>query len=175
MKGKQINFFLTPEDVKELDKYLSENEFVIIPQPLYKNKIELIDSLLYSPDNGEKIRPEKYIVSKNDLENIELSYIDTHRYHLIGLNDKNPAIEFTYISKAPEDKKIKRGRLYYTDVFYDNSELRKKNERFTESAKNLFTWFKKMFNDTTLSGYKGYQISAKAAEWKKSTGGILEI
>lgn len=168
MKGKQINFFLTPEDVKELDKYLSENEFVIIPQPLYKNKIELIDSLLYSPDNGEKIRPEKYIVSKNDLENIELSYIDTHRYHLIGLNDKNPAIEFTYISKAPEDKKIKRGRLYYTDVFYDNSELRKKTNVLLNQQKIFLHGLKKCLMIQLYPVIKGIKFPQKRRNGRKA-------
>ncbi|MEM7184693.1 MAG: hypothetical protein AAF518_27610 [Spirochaetota bacterium] len=111
MKSKQINFFLTPEDVEEVNHYLKEKNLLVSPQPLPAKTVTLVDSLLVrNLDNDFQVRGQKYIFRAEDKQHVKVEYIAQQDYYSIEITN-SPVIEFLYPSYKPN--LIRPGRVYF--------------------------------------------------------------
>ncbi|MCB1158419.1 MAG: hypothetical protein KDK45_13030, partial [Leptospiraceae bacterium] len=147
MKSKQINFFITPEDVLEIEKYLTKHNFLLTCHPLPTESIVLLDSLLIrNLENSFKIRGQKFIFREEDKSNLVIEYISTQKYYSVEIS-QSPVIEFLYPQMEPDV--LRPGRLYFVKDYLDKIEMKEKMkaESFISAAEDLFKWFRKTFKN----------------------------
>ncbi len=166
MKNSQINFYLTKQDISELENYLHENEFRIISDILQNGKILKVDTLDY-PNTSKKI-----IYHPDDESNLVIA--KTKSGISIINETLSPVIEYWNPTKWEDTHIMPRGRLYYTTHFYNFQNQRvSKSEAFLKLADDLFKWIKKNFKNVKLSGYEAFLISERTQAWMQATGGKL--
>ena len=137
MNSKQINFFLTPEDIQEVNEYLKENKLLVIPQPIPTENIVLIDSLLTRTIGNEyKIRGQKYIARPEDKDKLLVEHIKEQNYYLIEMMN-SPVIEFLY--PIHTSNTIQSGRIYFIKDILDESKdmVVMKNTGFLDTAEKF--------------------------------------
>ena len=81
MKSKQINFYLMPEDISEINKYIQEKNLVIYNNYSINANLQKLDSLLQTKIIG-KISAIKYVTIESlvkEIKNENKSYRDLGR------------------------------------------------------------------------------------------------
>jgi len=148
MKSSQINFFMMPQDVAELDNYLKQNGWVIIADRMPTGKICLLDSL----ENQQSLY--SYISKSDFLQQIQLKYINNYNYYKVDVLE-SAVIEYRKSLIQYDNKLLKLGRLYYNKEKTDkaNCELLLKDELFLKNAELLFKWLKKTINNTKTNNH----------------------
>ena len=131
--GRQINFFLHPDDQKDFDELLkSFGQPILIPYYHHDNKISVVsDTIIHDTKiEGSRI----YLVRQEDFKDIKLEYISNLNYWLIADN-KLPVLHFDRSEFI--DNEIHRGRLYFQPQFVDNMQWVKKSDDFVNWADNI--------------------------------------
>jgi hypothetical protein len=153
MMGRQINFFLTPEDLAAWEEKIRQS----VPISLFE----------YRSESG---KPEvlKFaaicnmgvswltigLCNPDHLSDIHFKQVQSQSYRTLDLF-RSPAIE---LSRCFYDgTKLRRGRLYYIRDYYSESgELVKRPSSFNEWAKSVFKiTVKGLFRDPDLYAYIG--------------------
>ncbi len=143
--GKQINFFMLPEDVAEIDVKVKELGLTIIAENMPTEQPIVLNSLI----NDSKVL---YLMFKEDLKNIEGKYIESQKYFWIHPMHI-PAIEYCKSLNLQEDKLITLGRIFYDKEFYNQQHnYIPKSEILTKNTEKLFRWFKSKFKQK-IEGY----------------------
>ncbi len=168
MKSSQINFFLTKEDIVEIQQYLHDNNVLFLNKYQNQNSIQLENSLLVQI---EKPMVALYFVLRSHISDLEKQLIATHNERYIDVIQSN-TIEFLRPFQNEKSNKINAGRFYYIKGYYQNNELIDKPLEFLEAADKFFKWFKKQFKNQKINGLEDFHITPRAAEFYK-TGGIL--
>jgi len=144
--GRQINFFMMPEDVAEFDAKVKGLGLNIISDRMPTCNPELYESII----NPNKIN---YLLLSEDLPNISANYVSEQNTYWINFM-QIPAIEFRKSIYKPEQKSITIGRL-----FIQNDYLNKENksipvsQKLTETSEKLFRWLKKQYTKKVDSYY----------------------
>ncbi|UPK67971.1 hypothetical protein [Chitinophaga filiformis] len=141
MRSKQVNFFLAPEDLADVIKFLTDKGCEVIKtktrnagQPVYYDVEENLDFVFQVC----LCRPEY-------LETLIFTYLDTRQEYSIDTTKSN-AIEFSIGGFYPySDKELHRSRLYFVPRYYEGDGLFQKDEEFLFWADNIFKAFKKAF------------------------------
>jgi len=163
MNSSQINFFMMPDDVAELEQYIKEQGLVIVADRMPENKLQVLDSL----KTNYPITP--YILKPEDVSNVKIDKTDNNIYY-IDLFSSN-VIEFGSPHINNQMNTLRAGRFYYIKTFFDaNGELIYKNANFFETAEKLFKWCKSHFKNAKIS--KTW-ATKRVAEWTKNTNGQL--
>ena len=163
MRGRQINFFVMPDEWGALEDYLKENNMISIARKMDNNIIEL--SSLKDKD------AYKYFIVGGTENNLKIKHIDENIYFI---DIHNPVIEFIRPRYFENKNTLKYGRLYYTKGSWsENEDWKGKNDLFLNSAEALFKWFRKKYKTKTIPKYKGYLISKKVKENIETKGLIL--
>ena len=131
--GRQINFFLHPDDQENFDTLLkSFGEVVLIPYYHHDKKISTVDDTIV---RDEKIEGSRiYLVRQADFKDIKLEYYSNYNYWLVADN-KSPVLHFD--RSIFKGNKIYRGRLYFQPQFVDNMQWIKKSDAFVNWADNI--------------------------------------
>ncbi|PKP46724.1 MAG: hypothetical protein CVT94_13765 [Bacteroidetes bacterium HGW-Bacteroidetes-11] len=131
--GRQINFFLHPDDQDYFDKLLkSFGDVVLLPYYHFDNKISTTADTKVR--DIEKEGSRIYLVRPEDFKDIKLVHIKTFNYWLVDDNSL-PVLHFD--RSVYRDNSIHRGRLYFQPQFLENMEWVKKSDDFVNWADKI--------------------------------------
>ena len=172
MKSKQINFYLMPEDISEINKYIQEKNLVIYNNYSINANLQKLDSLLQTKIIG-KISVIKYVTIESLVKEIKNEFIEKQKYYSIDVIS-SPVVEFFIPKNILQNNIIHSGRVYYIHSCYNSQNiLTSKPEAFLKMAEELFKWIKKNFRNTKFPGFETFLISERTQEWIKANGGKL--
>lgn len=152
MKPKnQINFYLTNEDVLEIENFAKEKGFVIIsPRNIFGGEVFRLDSLLEKPQSllvkGSAISSLVF----NCYQGSNESYVNT---------SQSPVIEFDRPTHSGLGNKFFFGRFYYQEQIFET------NEEYASAVKQLFSWTKKQLK----------KLPAPSLAWLYASKAVLEL
>lgn len=138
--GRQINFYLTPTDTQELERFLRIREPLCVlhsRSPVNEPQVLQTTDLI----QGGKQWLFFKLVRSTDIDQVLMEYVPAQGYWTID-ELRSPVIEFNrcYI----DDQALRRGRLYYTEKFYGaDGAVVEKPEEFRAWAQALFRSTKK--------------------------------
>ncbi len=131
--GRQINFFLHPDDQDDFDKLLkSFGDVVLLPYYHFNNKIFTAADTIVRDIKKEGSRI--YLVRPEDFMDIKLVHIEKFNYWLVDDNSL-PVLHFD--RSIYRDNTIHRGRLYFQPQFVENMEWVKKSDDFVNWADKI--------------------------------------
>jgi hypothetical protein len=154
--GHQINFFLGPNDLSELETRLaSVGDLTILHSRSPKPEPKVVESVHFTEDGKRWLL---YLVRSMDLSDVVLKEVPAQGHWVVN-SLFSPAVE---LDRCHYDGRVlKRGRLYYVDGFYDERGLWvEKPEEFKTWAKRLFSAARKtLVRDKQLGAYIGPQAA----------------
>lgn len=161
--GHQLNYFLTPVDLEELEGCIRAKEGVLFladrtqgPRP----KILTAEGWM-----GSEL--SLYLTRPDELKKVKMRYVGAQKYWVFE-EDRSPLIE--YDRCFFDGKVLRRGRLYYKDGAYDEEgKWLEKPEDFKKWARSIFSAAKK-----TLRHEDGFYFGADALVWMKKSGAQLK-
>lgn len=131
---------------------------VFLGEPMPTNKPIIIPSLLTDSDKDITLNNKKYIVLKEQLEQVQIHFIEKQNNYLI--NEVNsPVIEFLPSLLKKSQNSRKPGRFFFITECYDKPSQAKKEEQFVKLANSLFKKIKKDFRYKTLPNHSDVIIS----------------
>jgi len=143
--GKQINFFMLPEDVVEIDAKVKELGLTIIADRMPTEEIIVLESLV---NDFHCV----YLLYNQDLKNIKCYYSENQKNYWIHPMHI-PALEYSRSLNLHEKKLITLGRIFYDKEFYDDKHnYIPKSEELTNNIEKLFRWFRNKFKQK-IDGY----------------------
>ncbi|MEI3800517.1 MULTISPECIES: hypothetical protein [unclassified Chitinophaga] len=130
--GRQVNFFLHPDDQNDFDILLkSFGEVRILSYYHYDNKISTVDdTLIRGIEEGGRL----YLVRPQDFESMKLWHIEKFNYWLLKDNEL-PVLHFDRCGF--DGNELHRGRLYFQPQYAENMQMVNKSEDFIEWADNI--------------------------------------
>jgi hypothetical protein len=172
MNSKQINFYLTQDDISKFDNYIKENNLLLIGKPSPEKKILFADSLLSEYSGIHKLRGHKYIVRPEDVDLVTLKFIENQNHYVVDVMN-SPVVEIWCSNITNESKKP--DRIYYIkDALLKNpSRTIPKSPEFLKMADDLFRWIRKNFKNANLPGFERDIVSPAIAEWVQSGGRLI--
>ncbi len=170
--SSQINFFLMPEDILEMDAFLKVHQCSVVAEPMPSQELKFINSILV---NGNEKINKKYIIRNLDIPKISIKEVKQQNYYLVN-ETISPCIEIIYPKfEKNKDKQLNRGRVYYNKFYYDTeNKLTYKDESFLKYASDFFKWIKKHFQNVKLKNYEDFLVSEKTLKWVQSGGTLSE-
>ena len=130
--GRQINFYLHPNDYQEFENLLkATGDIIFLPYFHYDGKVRTIDTTI--PVDIRKEGERIYLVRRQDLKQIELEHIEKFGYWLLADN-RLPVVH--YDRCGFDNEKIIRGRLYFQPSFVKDMQWVNKSEDFVSWADN---------------------------------------
>ncbi len=161
--GHQITFYLDKEDSSALEARLRRMGPLVI---LHRRSMTGRPRQLASTDLYEEGQSNLFycLVRPEDLDKVTMEYVPAQKHWMIDTL-RSPIIE--YDRCYTDERLIRRGRMYYTDGFYDEK------EEWKEKTTDYLTWAKKilMLGKKTLvrdgHDYLGPTASDLIAQGKK--------
>lgn len=139
--GKQINFYMTPEDICDLENLIFNIEETIILSDRSNNFLPRISNSLTCDEYGQ-MQLFYYLARKKDLENIFMKHVSEQNYWAIDAV-RSPVIEYT--GCFYDGRILAPGRIYYIDKYYsDSGEIIEKSHDFKIWAKSVFRQTRKV-------------------------------
>ncbi|MBS1648044.1 MAG: hypothetical protein JST67_11950 [Bacteroidetes bacterium] len=131
--GRQINFFLLPDDADEFEKLLkSFGGVILLPYYHYDNKVGTIKDTVVRDALKEGSRV--YLVRPQDFKDIKLTHIEKFGYWLV---DDNSAPVLHYDRCVFKDNIVNSGRLYFQPQYVKDMSFVKKSDDFVTWADNI--------------------------------------
>jgi hypothetical protein len=173
MNSRQINFYLTLDDIKKIDNYIKENDLLLIGKPSPDKNLLFADSLLSEYSGNHKLRGHKYILRREDVESVILNYVNTQKHYVIDVIN-SPVIEIWCSNFTGGSKKS--DRIYYSKDALLKEPLRTvpKSPEFLQMADDFFKWFRKQFKNAKLPGFEHDIVSIACADWVSSGGQLVK-
>lgn len=167
MKSSQINFYLSKEDIAELESFILSSGLQIIQDNPEKKDLIKIDSLTSETSS------KKFIVRSEDVDKIQ--FIKTKNSGLFIIDQNNsPVIEFWNPTNWQNSKVMPRGRVYYIKDYYNTEGiLTEKPHDFILTAETLFKWIKKQFKNVKIPGFEMFLVSPRTYQWMQEQNGQL--
>ena len=137
--GRQVNYYLTPNDMKEAEqrirsctKILFFQDFTISREPV------LLESLHINTMEKENLRV--FAVHPSDVGKIIFKYIETQHYYTVDLLC-SPVLEVTrcYFHNGI----LRRGRMFADTWYYENNIKITKDENFVNWVKAVYKALKR--------------------------------
>lgn len=173
MNSRQINFYLTPEDFMEIEKYLKDHNLLLIGKPSPDKNLLFTESLLSEYSGSIQLRGHKYIIRKEDLDSIVLKYVEAQKHYVVDVMN-SPVIEIWCSDIVNNEKKL--DRIYYVKESLIKNPLTThlKSPEFLKMADEFFKWFRKQFKNAKLQGYENDIVSPACALWVLSGGKLIK-
>ncbi|SEW51876.1 hypothetical protein [Chitinophaga arvensicola] len=131
--GRQVTFFLHPDDQKDFDTLLkSFGEVQILSYYHYDNKISTVDDTLIKGLGKQANRV--YLVRPQDFELMKLSHIEKFGYWLLKDNEL-PVLHFDRCSF--DGNELHQGRLYFQPRYAESMQIVNKSEDFIKWADSI--------------------------------------
>ena len=133
--GRQVNFFLHPDDQENFDTLLkSFGNVILVSYYHYDNKISTVSDTIIRDLKKEGSRI--YLARQVDFKDIKLEYFTNFNCWLVADNQL-PVLHFD--RSVFKGNKIHSGRLYFQTQFVDNMQWVKKPDDFINWADNIIT------------------------------------
>ncbi len=164
--GRQINFFLHPDDQADFNDFLkSFGDFKILSYYHFDNIISTTNDIILRDlkKEGAKV----YLIRTEDLTDIPLKHIEKFNYWLIE-DDKLPIIEFGRC--ILKENKIMSGRLYFRTHYYEGQDYIQKSEQFIKWADKIIKSTRRKLIKHKVSQGKytyTYYFGVNAMRWYK--------
>lgn len=131
--GRQINFYLHPDDYQEFEDLLkATGDIIFLPNFHYDGKVRTVDTTI--PIDFKKEGSRIYLVREQDFKQIELDHIVKFEYWLVA--DKHlPVLHYDRCVFAND--KIIGGRLYFQPSFVKDMQWVNKSEDFVSWADSV--------------------------------------
>jgi hypothetical protein len=165
MNSKQVNFFIMPEDLLEIELFLVNEGVLFIPQPIYDERN------IYSSSVIRNIKPkinfgQVYLTHPDFSNKVLIKKIERQGYHLVNV-EQSLAVEFDIGGFLYKPNQLERGRLYYITGYYEDKVFVKKDEHFIKWADRIFREVKKKF---LKKGDSFLYYTQRTIDWKNQTG-----
>ena len=164
--GRQVNFFLHPDDTEQFDNLLkSFGDVVLLPYFHYDNKVSTVKDTIIRDILKEGSRV--YLVRPQDLKDIKLKLIPNFGYWLI---DDNSAPVLHFDRSIFKENIIHSGRLYFQPQYVNDMGWIKKSDDFVNWADNIIkTVRRKLKKHKYKMGNYDYTeyFGQKTSEWFK--------
>lgn len=151
-KGKQLNFYITEEELLSFDEYFRVSKSALIGLPLRKPEIDYCFTLSALNNCNHEWNLFLNITRISDLSCVIIKHIDTQGYYLIDTM-RSPVIEMSKSNLIVKEKKISRGRLFYHNGYFGPTGLWvEKDSEFIYWANQLikkFSGFIKFIKSST--------------------------
>jgi len=163
--GRQINFFMMPEDVAELEQYIKDSGLMIVAETMPTKEPKVLEHLVEPKNLGS------YIFNPKHKDLLTIEFIEKQNKYWIN-EMRSPVVEFTKSVFNQEEKTLHLGRLYYnkTQLSSDNSATVLKDEEFIQIAENILKWYKKHFKNTKINTW---YTTPRVLEWTRKENGKL--
>ena len=166
--GRQINFYLHPDDYQEFEDLLkASGDIVLLPYFHFDNQVRTVDTTIPVDIKSEETRI--YLVRQQDLNQMKLQHIEKFGYWLI---DDNYLPVLHYDRCRFDNNKIIRGRLYFQPSFVEEIQWVDKSEEFVswsdsviKTARRKLKKYKFDMGGWSFSEYVGKH----AKEWLDKT------
>ena len=159
--GHQINFFLGPNDLAELETRLrSVGDLTILHSRSPNPEPKVVENVQFTEDGKVWFI---YLVRSADLSDVVLKEVAAQGHWVVN-SLFSPVVE---LDRCRYDGKVlKLGRLHYEDGFYDSRGLWvEKPAEFKAWAKRLFTAARKtLVHDKKLGAYIGPEAAQMRSE-----------
>jgi hypothetical protein len=173
--GKQVNFFLHTNDMKDFYEILKSHNVVFLPIEFVDEKIITLEKF---PDDYQE---SMFLVRKEDLDKVKLYEADSGKFKGKWRidNTKSQGIEFEagrYLPESLPDKElISRGRLYFQpDYLNENQKLVKYDETFIKWADALLNKVRrKLVKRKEIGGFiSNFYLGKYADEWVNNANDV---
>lgn len=169
MSSKQINFFIMPSDVSEINSFLKEMGCLFVKSNVIAPAAAFIDNI----ETESKITKQYYLCPLQYKNDVVFKQVKDEHCFYVDINASN-VIEFDIGGLYDNDEQLHRSRLYYVTAYYDKtSKLTSKENVFVKWADKLAAEFKKRFlkkySDATSSLF-----SADSIKWCVETKAKLK-
>lgn len=166
MKSRQLNFFITPEDREEINKFLAEKGAFIFASAYIKpgkNPVEKI------PDPVENIF-QIYLTKKEYVKDIKTTGTENVTYFSPV---EEILLEFSLGGFYPGDRTIlQSARFYFIEGFWDkNEQFVFKPDEFINWSTDIMSTFKKRFLKKHIKG-DFYYYSESAKRWIEENNAV---
>lgn len=160
--GRQLNFFLMPEDLTGLESAVrSVGDVLFLRSRHATRQVEVVDSLIITRDQMGSVDLRAYLCRPDDLPQVALRYVSNQEHFVV--EPGSPVIE---VDRCFFDGKfLHRGRLY----FYTASDT---PADFTRWALRVFRAVRKsLIGEEAFGGY--YYFGQAARRWVKESDAHL--
>ena len=141
-----------PDEWQPLQNYLEENNIISIERKMSKKEI------VQSDINKDGLF--RYFINKKYQNKLNINYLKPNLYSIDSFF--SPIIEFSRSFYDTEKNILKRGRLYYTKNYWnDTDEWEEKPADFIQTADILFKWFRKTYKNVKLPEHKEFLITQR--------------
>ncbi|MEO5909746.1 MAG: hypothetical protein ABIP95_02605 [Pelobium sp.] len=131
--GRQINFYLHPDDYQEFEDLLKNTgDIIFLPHFHYDGKVRTVDTTI--PVDLGKEGSKIYLVRQQDFKQIKLEHFEKFGYWLVADNYL-PVLHYNRCGF--ENDKIIRGRLYFQPSFVKDMQWVNKSEDFVSWSDNV--------------------------------------
>lgn len=161
MIGRQINFYLSNDDLDKIENYLKQNNFKIISYAMPTPEVKELDSL-----KAKKGEFTKFVVQESQIENIKSKFYEARNEYVVDIY--SPLIQFSASAYDESANEFRRGRLYYVPQILTNENWQFQNEDFLKSAEKLFRWFKRNFKKIDDNIFYGFYASDNVVNMVKN-------
>lgn len=166
--GRQVTFFLHPDDQHGFDKLLkSFGDLVLLPYYHFDNEISTIGDTIIRDINKEGSRV--YLARPEDFKKIKIKHIEKFNYWLVD-DFSSPVLHFD--RSILRDNIIYSGRLYFQPTFVENMEWVKRSNDFVDWADKIIkTVRRKLKQHKYKMGSYHYTeyLGEKALDWLDKT------
>jgi hypothetical protein len=168
--GRQVNFYMMPEDVFDLEAQLKARGDVVFlavrmsgPQPREEETIGPLPR-----DFGMR-----YLARRQDLGTLRITHVPEQGDYVINASF-SPVVELSRSRLDDDTGRLAPGRLYVSTSAWDGSTQIAATPEFLAWAGTLFNAIKKNKDYWAMKepGSRGFSISRRAAAWRDA-GGIL--
>lgn len=170
--GRQINFFLHPDDNKDFEVLLkSFGDIVFLPYYHHDNKVSTIEDTQIHDIVKEGTRV--YLVRPEDIKDVKLTYIAKFNYWLVE-DTGSPVLHFDRCTF--NENKIQRGRLYFHPQSVKDMTWLKKSDDFVNWADNIIkTVRRKLKKHKHEMGSYSYTefLGPKALDWLNTNNAVV--
>jgi hypothetical protein len=159
MHSKQLNFFLAPEDIHEINQFFLEKRCMILKRSSSDNNFYSEYNLVMNLDGVYQV----CLTTKTFIKNIYYDEAKPNDYYINIL--KSNCIEFSLGGFYPySNKELHASRFYFVSEYYKDDILVTKNEQFINWASLLLKDFKvKLLKKS--KDYPGVYFSKRCLKW----------
>jgi len=142
--SSQINFYMMPEDVAELEQYIKQQGLLMIGYSNTENKPLILDTII----NLNELKA--FFILPEFLDMIKMNYYENRNLYIIN-EFVAPLIEYFKPFYSIEKNIMRTGRLYFEKYLFINNEFVLKDEKTILTANNLLKWYRKHFKNTKIN------------------------
>lgn len=166
--GRQINFYLHPDDYQEFEDLLkATGDIIFLPHFHYHGKVRTVDTTI--PIDIRKEGSRIYLVRQQDFKQLKLDHIEKFGYWLVADNDL-PVLHYDRCDF--DNNKIIRGRLYFQPSFVKDMQWINKSEEFVSWSDNVIKTARRRLKRYKFNmggwGFSEY-VGTHAKEWLDKT------